>query len=265
MTSHPVPSPQTFLGRRLGVVPDRAAVISAGHHAFRRNKKPSGDDPSERALVDAGIFFAVGSAANINGVVRFGDHYEGRAATSVVVCDEVSRKANSTDRSASALAEAARRSQRFLLAGGRVERKELDPIASAVLMQSVQDQLVNLDEAQRGTRDSTGHNVVKHAGEAELIVLAVTERIGTLLTNDAGASVVAASQRPSIRALNFADVLMELVCASRGEIDAATARVTFDQACEISAITATAKPQNPARFFSCGQIGGPGSACARCA
>ncbi|MFI6078883.1 hypothetical protein ACIA5C_45975 [Actinoplanes sp. NPDC051343] len=253
-----------FLGRRVRAVPDRSAVTSIGpRHSFGGNKKPSGDDPSEHIAVDAGIFFAVGSAQNINGVVRFGDHYRGRAATSEVVWDEVTRKANSTDVSQRPIMTAARSSQRYLLAGGRVQRKELDPYASAALLESVHQQLVQLDRAQHGTSDIG--SMEKHSGEAELIVLAQTEHIGTLLTNDAGASVVAASQHPAIRALNFADVLMELTCASAGEIDAATATVTFEHACTISNITATAKPRDPATFFACGQSGEPGSVCSRCA
>jgi hypothetical protein len=195
--------------------------------------------------------------------VRFGEHYHRRAATSGVVWDEVARRANSTDSSQRAIADAARRSQRYLLAGGRVEKKELDPFTSAALLQGVHGQLVKLDEAQHGSSDAD--SMEKHAGEAELIVLAHTAHISTLLTNDAGASVVAANQRPAIRALNFADVLMELTCASAGEIDSATAKVTFEHACTISDITATAKPRNLAAFFACGQSGEPGSICARCA
>lgn len=264
MTRPPVPSPRMFLGRRLRAVPDRSAVtFTDPRHAFGGNKKPSGDDPSEQIVVDAGIFFAIGSAQKINGVVRFGDHYQGRASTSEVVWDEVTRKANSTDISQRLIMTAARSSQRYLLASGRVQRKELDPYASAALLESVHQQLVELERAQHGT-SNTG-SMEKHAGEAELIVLAQTEHIGTLLTNDAGASLVAASQHPAIRALNFPDVLMELTCASGGEIDAATATVTFEHACAISDITATAKPRDPTAFFACGQSGEPGAVCARCA
>src|SRR3954453_13570246 len=110
MNKPPTPSPQMFLGRRFGAVPDRTAVKTAGpQHAFRGNKKPSGDDASEQVLVDSGIFFAVGSAENRHGVRRFGDHYERRAATSRVVWDEVTRKANSTNKSEQAIADSARR------------------------------------------------------------------------------------------------------------------------------------------------------------
>jgi hypothetical protein len=266
MSNPGAPNPNMFRGRRFNGVPNRSSMPSpSARHAFYGNHRPKGDQPDAQVLVDTGIFISVGSAEQINGVKLFGDHYAGRALTTTAIWDEVTRQANAIDKQQLALGAAAKRSQKYLLAMGRVEKRTLDVVASAGLLQRIHRQLVNIEAAQQSSAVASSPNLSKHAGEAELIAMAAADQILTLLTNDAGASTVAASQIPPIRALHFGDVLLELVCSTGGAIEPVTAAAVFVTACSLSGIPRQAKPTIPVTFVTCGQRGESGSECRRCA
>jgi len=253
MPSAPIPNPGMFKGRKLSGIPRRPQVSSPQVlHAFRGNVIPKGQDDIE-VLVDTGILIAVGSAQAINGLKRFGERFARRAFTTETVREEIVNRSTSTstDPTRVAVRAAAKGAKEYLLNSGRIGIRQLDVVATGALLQRIQDQLVAIEAARGLVGSQDPGTITKHAGEATLVVLAVVEKFHTILTNDSGASAVAASQQPSIQSLHFGDVLRELLCASDGGIDTDAVSQAFEMACSISGITDEAKPASPERYFVC--------------
>ncbi|WP_124811914.1 hypothetical protein [Micromonospora globispora] len=148
---------------------------------------------------------------------------------------------------------AATLARNYFINSGRVAIHVVQASQSfAASLQLILAQLRNYEAARSalsGLRAAS--SLQKHAGEATLIALALTQSNVVILTNDSGASFVAGAQQPSIPSLHFADVLKELVCDSRGGVTATAAAAAFALACAVSDITSSAKPADAKAFLTC--------------
>ncbi|WP_143728159.1 hypothetical protein [Micromonospora cremea] len=264
MPSNQRPNPSMFKHRRVNAVPAAPGVSRQPVHAFRGNVVPRGNRKLS-ALVDSGIFFSLGAAVNINAVALFHSLYDSRAATTDAIRDEVRTNALKGKPDKPDLRPAATLARNYFINSGRVAIHVVEASQSfAASLQLILAQLRNHEAARSALSGFQGaSSLQKHAGEATLIALALTQNNVVILTNDSGASFVAGAQQPSIPSLHFADVLKELVCDSRGGITAAAAAAAFDLACAVSDITSSAKPADATAFLTCAfdDVGQRCSAC----
>lgn len=261
--THPTPNPGMFRHRRISSVPPRRTQNGVAQHAFPRNVIPQGDR-NRFALVDAGILFSLGASTRTNAVARFHALYESRASTTDAVRDEVRRKALATTSEPRGLQPAAVRARNFFLTGARLAVDEIQMSQElAARLQIVHGQLRSYEAARRQPGAQVHGLVLKHAGEATLIVAASRRPNPLLLTNDGGASYVASRQTPSVPSLHFGHLLRELVCNAENLIQLADVVADYEAACTISGIPADVKPGASTDSFGCSRDSASGK-CAIC-
>jgi hypothetical protein len=225
--------------------------------------RPRRGDPAAVGYVDTGVLYAFGACNDHAARLAFLDLYRERLLTGVQVRAEVWGKAlldvtrNGDQAATIAAAKVARDA---LLAGDHIGEATGDVQARA---DTVFRQLQDYDRARELGADRTANpsalsgarhsSLAKHAGEAELIAYAATAKGKTvLLTNDSGASAVAASQ--NVPARHFGHVLHELVCEPGNGIDAASAVELFERGVSVSKVAhhaTTDLRSDPERWMRC--------------
>lgn len=151
------------------------------------------------------------------------------------------------------VASAASTIRQHVLLGGS-ERLQIKALST--------DDLQTRDDVMRQLQGLSGDREVSNGGEAELITLAIAERRAgmpthVLLSNDAGASVVAAFHDVPTR--HIGDVLRELACAD-DELTAEELHADLDQMATVSTMQASVRPRS-AHDLACRRSQG---ACGQC-
>ena len=247
------PSPSSMARRRTPVIPAAPTPPRRSRYTIAADI-PRRGWPTATVWADTGVLLFMGTHKDLPS--RFRKHYSGRVRLTTSVDREVRGHSNASPDSSAPAADhqrvgAASRSVReFLLAGQLLPIEVLaDEDLSAVA--------VVVEELKR-----LGDRGKKHGGEAEIIVIAerlraTSNRPHILLTNDGGASTVAAQH--GLPSRHAGDVLAELACANH-DLDASTCWQRFQASEPISKIPEHCRPRGKDAFLCMGNK----TSCTRC-
>ena len=269
MNESPKPGPHLFRNTRSTAVPVyRGPQRSAQQpHGFTDSIPPRGD-ASLIGYADTGLLFAFGSATEHAIRVAFLERYKNRLRTDDAVRVEVKRWARKDairlPKEERPKVNAAKTAERALLVSIELCVQPID----TRLLNAIFDQLCEYDTGGDWRQHREGdpamtapRRLEQHAGEAVLIAHAFSQADSLLLTNDAGASAIAANR--GIKAWHFGHVLRELVCNSKGSLSVAELAKTFASAMSIAGIRDDLRPKDLNNWMTC--VGLAGGTCAVCA
>jgi len=232
--AQPPPTP-AMMPKRRPVIPPPPRRLQPSRFAVAGDM-PRRGWPDAVSWPDTGIFLVLGSDAHLP--EQFRRHFRGRVRVANGVAREVRGHART-----SPPADAAPREHHRYDAASNAVRELLVADRTLPIVELEEDDLAAVDLVMAQLKALEAEPTKRHAGEAQIIVLAEkaarSHPTQVVLTNDGGASVVA--QKHGLRSRHAGDVLAEMACANP-DMDAGELWSVFSHCVTFTAPPSHARP-----------------------